>query len=122
MLPKRSGPEVAGNATQQGQDNRSQRDCNRPEKWRRILSVLASGRRLTRFDAEREGDHCLHSTVSYIEKRGVRVERADVVVLGRFGPVRCKRYWIADDPNNITAAEMVIGGCQLRRQEVSSAA
>ena len=70
----------------------------RPRKWKRILSAFAEGRSLNRFDAERIGDHVLHSTVAAIEARGVRIERQEETISGYGGaPTRCKRYRLAPE-------------------------
>ena len=63
-------------------------------KWRRILRLLATGARLTRFDAEHSGDHALNSTVAALEVRGVRIAREPIVIEGRYGTIHCKRYWL----------------------------
>jgi hypothetical protein len=63
-------------------------------KWRRILRLLAIGARLTRFDAERSGDHAFNSTVASLEGRGVRIAREPATLEGRFGAIHCKRYWL----------------------------
>ena len=69
-------------------------------KWRRVLSALAEGRRLHRFQAERQlHDHCLHSTISAIsQKTGLRIERRMIEVAGYMGlPVRVSQYWLSPD-------------------------
>lgn len=68
-------------------------------KISRILTILASGRSINRFEAEPLGDHCLHSTVSAIERRyGIRVDRREEVIAGYAGhPTRCCRYWLSHD-------------------------
>ena len=63
-------------------------------KWRRILRILATGAKLTRFDAERSGDHALNSTVAALESMGARIARQSIVIVGRYGTIRCKLYWI----------------------------
>lgn len=37
-----------------------------------ILEELRTGRSLNRFEAERLGDHCLHSTISTLRSKGYR--------------------------------------------------
>ena len=69
-------------------------DQNGNIKWRRILQLLAGGVALTRFDAERYGDHALNSTIAVIGSMGVRISREPITLMGRFGIIRCKRYWI----------------------------
>jgi hypothetical protein len=61
-----------------------------------ILCALRNGS-LNRFEAERIGDHCLHSTVSTLaHKCGLEFDRAWESVPTRFGvAVRVKRYWLA---------------------------
>lgn len=61
-----------------------------------ILRALRFGS-LNRFEAERIGDHCLHTTVSTLSgKYGLRFERDWEAVPTRFGVrARVKRYWLA---------------------------
>lgn len=64
----------------------------------RVLRILASGRSLHRFSAEKVvHDHCLPSTVSAIERRfGLRADRASIRVPGFAGRLTsCKEYWLA---------------------------
>ena len=70
-----------------------------PHKWRRVLAALLTGRSFNRFEAERDlSDHCLHSTVSTIQAKGVRIARKTEQVPGYQGiPTECCRYWIAED-------------------------
>lgn len=71
----------------------------RPDsKITRVLRHLARGKSLNRFAAEKEvHDHCLHSTISDIERTyGLEVTRAFIEVPGFAGvPTRCKEYWLA---------------------------
>lgn len=69
-------------------------------KIERVFKALMDGRSFNRFDAERQlHDHCLHSTVSEIQKRyRVEVVRKFETVPGYQGqPVRCCRYWITPE-------------------------
>ena len=63
-----------------------------------IMNALAEGS-LTRFDAERLGDHCLPSTISGLStQHGLEFPRRWVKVLNRFGGVTlCKEYTTSDD-------------------------
>lgn len=66
-------------------------------KISRVFKALLAGERPHRFTAERAlHDHCLHSTISEIQKTyRVTVSREYEVVLGYQGtPTRVKRYWI----------------------------
>jgi len=66
-------------------------------KTDRVLSALMTGKSFNRFEAERElHDHCLHSTVSIIErKHGVTISRKRESVPGYIGaPTSVCRYWI----------------------------
>lgn len=59
----------------------------------RILSTLRSGRSLNRFEAERIGDHCLHTTIATLRAEGVNIVDQWEEVPTRFGkPARVKRY------------------------------
>lgn len=70
----------------------------RDTKLGRILSALATGRSLNRFDAERLGDHCLNTTISKIERHGLLVSRREEVVPGYGGhKTRVCRYWLSED-------------------------
>lgn len=86
-----------------------------PEKWRRVLSAFLDGRSLNRFQAERPvsdgglSDHCLHSTVSTIQGKGVRISRKFESVPGYQGiKTECCRYWIDPDPENLARAREIL--------------
>ena len=67
-------------------------------KIKRILAEFARGGSLHRFQAERLGDHCLHSSVAKIQEHGIRVEREWITVPGFAGhSTRVCRYWINDE-------------------------
>jgi hypothetical protein len=74
-----------------------QSNDNKSLKWRTTLSHLLRGPR-HRFDAERWGDHALHSTVSGLERdHGLHILRDWRAVPTRFGKTcRVKAYWVAD--------------------------
>ena len=63
-----------------------------------IMNALAE-RSLTRFDAERLGDHCLPSTISGLStQHGLEFPRRWVKVPNRFGgETLCKQYTTSDD-------------------------
>jgi len=63
-----------------------------------IMNALAEGS-LTRFDAERLGDHCLPSTISGLStQHGLEFPRRWVKVPNRFGgETLCKQYTTSDD-------------------------
>lgn len=75
----------------------SDKDNDSEKKWRRVLRVLAGGARLTRFDAERHGDHAFNSTVADLGRLGIVISREPITLEGRFGTIRCKRYWLEPD-------------------------
>jgi hypothetical protein len=71
-----------------------------PRKWVRVLvAFIERGPRgWNRFEAARElRDHVLPTTVSQLERRGIKIVRRDETVPGAFGPIRCCRYWLAED-------------------------
>lgn len=87
-------------------------DCSarKQTKLRRVLAAFVAGRSLNRFDAARDvRDWCLHSTVSELESKGVRIDRAPEVVPGHYGPVHCKRYRLAPDTENVAHAKALLG-------------
>lgn len=68
-----------------------------PNKSERVLEALTE-RKLTRFDAEHIGCHCLNSTVSSLRNaHGLTVDSRPVLREGRFGVIHCNEYWIAAD-------------------------
>ena len=76
-----------------------------PRKRQRVLGWFADGKTLNRFDAYRElRDSCLNTTVSQIERRGVRVLRREETVPGAFGPVHCCRYWLSPESRDVARA------------------
>jgi hypothetical protein len=77
----------------------------------RILAELARGATLHRFQAERLGDHVLHSTVCKIQRYGILVEREWTTVPGYAGhPTRVCRYWLNNEQRNKAARLLGIGG------------
>lgn len=69
-----------------------------PTKESMILEIFQSGKSLNRFEAERLGDHCLHSTISTLRGKGYRFYDAWELIQTRFGGVRVKRYIYAGLP------------------------
>lgn len=68
----------------------------RPRKWARVLQAFVDGRTLNRFEAAHDlRDHIIPTTVSQLEQRGVTILRRNEVLPGAFGPVHCKRFWLA---------------------------
>ncbi len=61
-----------------------------------LLIAAKHNRTITRFDAERIGEHCLNTTVSVItSKDRVIVNRRETKRPTRFGkPTDCKEYWL----------------------------
>ena len=90
--------------TARGSDSTTTRP---PKKWFRVLSAFFEGRSLNRFEAVREvRDWCLHTTVSQLEDRGVKIDRVDETVPGTYGPVHCCRYRMAPESRE-RAAELL---------------
>lgn len=77
-------------------------------KWVRVLNALISGRSWNRYEAARElADHCLHTTVAIIQRKGVPIARSTETVPGYMGvPTDVCRYWL--DPANRPAALALI--------------
>ena len=73
-----------------------------------VLAYLARGNSLNRFQAERTcHDHCLHSTIAEIQKRGISVDRKDETVPGFGGKAtHVCRYWLADE-EKVKAAKLL---------------
>lgn len=51
-------------------------------------------RSLNRFEAEKIGDHCLHSTIAALRADGHHIYSQWEVVETRFKPTRGKRYFL----------------------------
>ncbi|WP_018169700.1 hypothetical protein [Thioalkalivibrio sp. ALMg9] len=92
---------LAGGAAQGAKAEREEALNPKPAtKWRRVLDALADGRRLHRFQAERQlHDHCLHSTVAGITRNtGLHIERRTIEVAGYMGlPTRVREYWLSPE-------------------------
>lgn len=99
MAPRETGPGVGSTSTQ----NNNYTDL----KWRRVLRLLVKGARLTRFDAEKIGDHAFNSTVAALGAMGVSIAREPITIQGRFGPIHCKRYWL--EPKHRGRAWILLG-------------
>ncbi len=66
-------------------------------KISRVLAILASGRSLNRFEAEKTAhDHALNSTIAEIQNRlHIPVARQfEIVSRFRGKPARVRRYWL----------------------------
>ena len=99
LSPETNSPTTAATVSGEGLQHFTAHaaKCSRPQlKWKRVLAALAVGRTLNRFEAERSlSDHCLHSTVSDIQRKGITVERHMESVPGYMGePTRCCRYFL----------------------------
>ena len=95
---KRSGPAAFADAAPGQMGSAYVRHSPRPPlKWRRVLRAFYDGKTLNRFEAERLlHDHCLHSTVSTIQAKGVTILRKTERVPGYMGiSTECCRYWLA---------------------------
>lgn len=58
-----------------------------------ILAIMRAGRSLNRFEAERLGDHCLHSTIATLRGKGYLFHDEWEWVKTRFNKeVHVKRY------------------------------
>lgn len=81
-------------------------------KIKSILAAFLSGTSLNRFEAEGLHDHCLHSTVSSITAYGITISREweTVPCLRGRSRVRCKRYWLDNNPENVALARSLLIG------------
>ena len=106
---KQSGPDALSDAAPgQMQSHFARNSTRSPLKWKRVLRAFYEGDTLNRFEAERTlHDHCLHSTVSTIQTKGVAILRRLERVPGFMGiPTECCRYWIAPEARQ-RAAELL---------------
>lgn len=104
-------------ASGQGTNNNRRAQLTKPpQKWKRVLAAMAEGRSFNRFEAERVlNDHCLHSTVSTIQAKGVQIERRDEVVPGYQAiPTHVCRYWLAEE--NRERARRLLGVVKWRTE------
>jgi len=110
MTIQRESPGTAGGGIPGIENNthRNHTTSKRPLKWRRVLTALHAGRSFNRFEAERAlADHCLHTTVSVLQGKGLTILRRDEVVPGYAGtPTHVNRYWLAPDSRE-RAAELL---------------
>ncbi|WP_282365608.1 hypothetical protein [Pseudomonas sp. PS02290] len=68
-----------------------------PNKICRVLAYLITGKSLNRFEAERIGEHCLHSTISRLTNHyDMTFARKAESVPNNWGrPCRVVRYWLS---------------------------
>lgn len=79
-----------------------------PRKWARVLSAFLAGRSFNRFEAERElRDHCLHSTVSRLQRMGIVVDRTSETVPGYMG-IKCHVMRYRLSPTSVEAAQALL--------------
>jgi len=103
MKERRPGPAANGDKTQPKQANDTA--TRKPGKQARILLVFYSGHSLHRSQAERIGDHCLHSPISALfNGYGLVFDRERVKVPNRFGTqTTVTRYRLAGSPRENAA-------------------
>ena len=100
MSPENDPGAVGSSATGLGQnyDTPSITRHKGALKWRRVLRALIERPSLHRFTAERDPevrDHCLPTTVSELQKRGISIERKIIEVPGYQGGVaHIAEYWL----------------------------
>ena len=84
-----------------------------PTKEEDVLRALAHDS-LNRFEAERIGDHCLPTTVSQLQKKGIVIlsEWEKVPSRGARGETNVKRYWVAPEPKNLARVRSLLGSEQ----------
>lgn len=86
--------------------NESTKTKGHSSKKNSILAVLRT-RSLNRFEAERHGDHCLHSTISELRKDGHAFHDEWETVPTRFRrDVRVKRYYLTHEASKRPAHTM----------------
>lgn len=99
-LHKRSTPGGAGAEHSTAITNKQINDSKTAhhKEYGQLLRFI-DGVSMNRFEAERLGDHCLHTTVSDLQRRyGIRFCRKRERVPTRFGkPVTVCRYWLDGD-------------------------
>lgn len=108
MTQKTKAPALAGN-TGLMKELRTNHTTRPPRKCDRVLAALVSGRSFNRFEAERElHDHCLPSTVSGLQRKGIVIHRRYEIVPGFRGcPTDVCRYWLA--PESLQTARKLLG-------------
>lgn len=107
-MQKNNSPAAAGTAGTGVSNTKPAQRSATLLKWQRVLGALVDGRTLNRFEAARElRDWCLNTTISQLEDRGLKILRKEESVPGAFGPVRCCRYWLADE--SVELARTLLG-------------
>lgn len=98
MNQQTKAPALAG-VTGLGNTQQANYSTRPPKKWQRVLRALLSGKSYNRFEAERAlSDHCLHSTVSGLQRKGLTIHRRYETVPGYMGsPTDVCRYWLAPE-------------------------
>lgn len=111
--PAAPGEGQAGISKSRG--NYSKRPTKRETVLAWLIEQSKQGKRVTRFDAEKVGDHVFNSTVSDIERTdGIKVERQATKRPTQFGTdVVCNEYWIAI--SNLVDAYKVLSSKRARR-------
>jgi hypothetical protein len=107
---KQNGPEAFADAPGQTKTNCAFNSTRPPAKWKRVLSAFYEGASYNRFEAERLlHDHCLHSTVSTIQRKGVTILRKTETIPGFQGiPTEVCRYWLS--PESREQADALLSG------------
>lgn len=86
---KRNAPGQGGITNEAANQNSKQHHCTKQD----MIAAILRTRSLNRFEAERYGDHCLHSTISTLRGLGYIYADQWETVPTRFGKdARVKRY------------------------------
>jgi hypothetical protein len=84
------------NSGKPGMKARARSEDSKESKMLAILRARPDG--LNRFEAEHFGDHCLHSTICSLRKKGYTIQDEWEWTQTRFGDVHVKRYRYASLP------------------------
>jgi hypothetical protein len=106
MSPQKDGAPRGAASVARAQSTRP------PLKWQRTLRALIERPALHRFQAERDPeirDHCLPSTISDLEGRGLCIGRRLVAVPGFAGERAIVAEYQLDAENRARAREMLAG-------------
>lgn len=89
-------------------------------KKRRVLLGFYTGAKLHRFAAEHIGDHALHSTVSTLERTGLRFDRKTITVPTRWGSdTHVTLYWLASESYLLAAQLLGYGDHFVPKKELA---
>ena len=122
MTDQKKGQPIKASPEKSHADSTTPSTGKAPTKISRVLAHLLQDHSLNRFEAERLGDHCLHSTISSLTHGyGLRFARQTERVPNHWGlPCQVTRYSLPATENKRARNVLAMLSATASRREVAA--